>query len=682
MPRPCTTCRGQARAADNHVRAEGRVMEDVNMEDIDIDAPADPVSLLCEIKHLEQRHVDGQAILLDLDAGQNQNHLSRDWWFSHYALCTIRSYSDTGRLVDHALYVNSQSLRDFLQAVIGDLEADGSGGMEIIVKAPFFPLFYNLERLTSHSKRFAPFVYSRPETELLLSWIRGHFRREIELVESNAANPETTTIPFESLWAAFPPRSIVCPLVVHISQAARVVECWYVSGGACPSLVLKAEYVDWDGESMGLRDFEIAIESYAGAKRLVDLSVRPVKSMKNPSTVRNYLLDCGRKFESYTGMRLKQYDGIAIAHDKRVHISGHIMLDDKSYCRSRNITPAPMRKITRVPKQVSARPELTTNTANQLSEDDAMITALTMRGIYLNDDLPAQFVVASISDVQWNEQCLDELVMNSETKQTLQAHMARQDKANDGDSAAAEGPREKQDQGFVCILSGPSGVGKTTTAVTLSASAQRPVYRISGRRLDTFSLDGEVYLSEAMSRAAEWGAALLIEEADHLLGNQALREVLLRALDRQHASIVFLTTTTTTRTLEPEDWRLGAPHQEVRLRLSYPDEAAQLQLWQKALRARSRHVGGAPELDWLRGLARDYPFNGWQIEFAVGRACEAVAGADGYPRFAHLDEGARAAANPGAAGGGGPGWGAEGRGPTGPLRGPEEASARLFRSRP
>ncbi|KAI1491757.1 P-loop containing nucleoside triphosphate hydrolase protein [Biscogniauxia mediterranea] len=681
MPRPCTTCRGQARAADNHDRAEGRVMEDVNMEDIDIDGPTDPVSLLCEIKHLEQRHVDGQAILLDLDGGPNQNHLSRDWWFSHYALCTIRSYSDTGRLINHALYVNSQSLRDFLQAVIGDLEADGSGGMAITVKAPFFPLFYNLERLTSHSKRFAPFVYSRPETELLLSWIRSHFRREIELVESNTANPETTTIPFESLWAAFPPRSIVCPLVVHLSQAARVVECWYVRG-ACPSLVLKAEYVDWDGESMGLRDFEIAIESYAGTKRLVDLSARPLKSMKNPSTVRKYLLDCGRKFESYTGMRLKHYDGVAIAHDKRVHISGHIMLDDKSYCRSRNITPAPMRKTTRVPKQVSARPELTTNTASQLAEDDAMITALTIRGIYLNDDLPAQFVVASISDVQWNEQCLDELVMDSETKQTLQAHMARQDKANDGDSAAAaEGPQEKQDKGFVCILSGPSGVGKTTTAVTLSASAQRPVYRISGRRLDTFSLDGDVYLSEAMARAAEWGATLLIEETDRLLGNKALREVLLRALDRHNASIVFLTTT---RTLESEDWRLrlrALPHQE-EVRLSYPDEAARLQLWQKALRARSRHVGGgggggAPELDWLRGLARDYPFNGWQIEFAVGRACDAAA--DGYPGFAHLDEGARAAANPGAAGGG---WGQRGVDRSVKGTGPEEASARLFRSRP
>ncbi|KAI5927248.1 hypothetical protein F4810DRAFT_706624 [Camillea tinctor] len=320
---------------------------------------------------------------------RNLNRMSRDWWFSNYALCTIRTYSDTGRFLDHALYINSQSLWDFLQATIGGLQTDGAGGMELVVKAPFFPLFYSLERLTAHSKRFAPFVYSSSETELLLSWVREHFKHEIELTQNHAANWETAAVPFESLWIAFPPGTIICPHPVHVAQATRVVECWYI-GGARPLLVLKTE---------------------------------PIDAMKNPVAMRNYLRECGRKFENYAGTQLKQYNGIAIAYEERVRVSGHIMLDAKSYFRSCNTTPTPMRKITRVTRSAAAKPELITNLTYRLSEEHAMVTALTMRGICLHDDLPAQFVVSNIADVQWEEGCLDSPVMDNATKKELQAHM-------------------------------------------------------------------------------------------------------------------------------------------------------------------------------------------------------------------------------------------------------------------
>ncbi|KAI0601434.1 hypothetical protein F4775DRAFT_589652 [Biscogniauxia sp. FL1348] len=472
MTRLGTTDRGQARAADNHARIECLVMEDVDMKYIYIDAARDPV------------------ILLDLDGGYNQNHMSRDWWFSHYTFCTIRSYSDAGRLINNALYVNPQSPKDFLLDVIGGLE------------------------------------------------------------------------PVDQLPAAEDP---VSPRSASFSGRSR-------------SRVS-------DGESTGVRDFEIAIESYVGAKRLVELSVRPLKYMKNPSTMKSYLLECGRKFESYTGTQFKHYHGVAIAHDKRVHISAHILLDDKSYCRSRNITLTPMRKIMRVPNQVTARQGLTKNTLYQLPEDDAMITALTLRGICLSHGLPAQLVVASIADIQERR------------------------------TAATARPRRTrgQDKEFVCVLSGPLGVGKTTTAVTLSGSAQRPLYRIPGRPLDTFSLDGDDYLSKA------------------------LRELLLRALDRQQrdASIVFLTTTTRTIKLDGGRLLLRAPCQEVKL--AYPDEPARLQLWQKALR-------GCAGAGSAAGAGARLPLQ----RVADRRACAADGGGmDGYPgRLAHLDEGARAAANP------------------------------------
>ncbi len=104
-------------------------------------------------------------------------------------------------------------------------------------------------------------------------------------------------------------------------------------------------------------------------------------------------------------------------------------------------------------------------------------------------------------------------------------------------------------QGLIILLHGPPGSGKTSTAETIAAHTQRPLYSITCGDLGLEPQAVEQQLEEHTARADKWGCVLLLDEADVFLmqrtwkevDRNALVSVFLRQLE-YYSGILFLTT--------------------------------------------------------------------------------------------------------------------------------------------
>ena len=167
----------------------------------------------------------------------------------------------------------------------------------------------------------------------------------------------------------------------------------------------------------------------------------------------------------------------------------------------------------------------------------------TIDGFNMQNKRWEELEVSRISDVTWNKEAFDNLVVEPFTKTLIKALVMQQlEKEKGTDLIAGKG------QGLIVLLHGGPGTGKTFTAETVAEIAEKPLYRVTCGDLGTEPTEVEKYLESVLYLGKIWDCVVLLDEADvyleersmESLARNALVSVFLRVLE-YYEGILILT---------------------------------------------------------------------------------------------------------------------------------------------
>ncbi|KAJ5719268.1 hypothetical protein N7493_007723 [Penicillium malachiteum] len=226
-----------------------------------------------------------------------------------------------------------------------------------------------------------------------------------------------------------------------------------------------------------------------------------------------------------------------------------------------------------------------------------------------------------ISDVKWNREAFQSLVMERKSKELIQALVTSQIEAEKAtDLISGKG------SGLILLLHGGPGTGKTLTAESVAEIAEKPLYRVTCGDVGTNAEQVEKYLESVLYLGRIWGCVVLLDEADVFLEQRSLED-----LERNALVSVFL------RVLEYYDGilvltsnRVGtfdeAFRSRIQLALHYPNlgPSQRFRIWQTFIdKLSNMSTDEQIDIDDLRDnlhLLKEEKMNGRQIRNVITTA--------------------------------------------------------------
>lgn len=195
------------------------------------------------------------------------------------------------------------------------------------------------------------------------------------------------------------------------------------------------------------------------------------------------------------------------------------------------------------------------------------------------------FYIDLVSDVVWGINALDSLVLPDKQKELILSLSESQRENRDAFDDVIRG----KGKGFIILLSGPPGVGKTLTVEALAETLRVPLHTVNSGDLGSSSNEVQSNLSRILELAAWWNAILLIDECDvflesrstHDLERNKIVSIFLNALE-YYEGILFLTS----NRIDNID---QAFQSRIHVSMVYPDHTtkSRREIWRNLLRAMS-----------------------------------------------------------------------------------------------
>jgi SpoVK/Ycf46/Vps4 family AAA+-type ATPase len=215
----------------------------------------------------------------------------------------------------------------------------------------------------------------------------------------------------------------------------------------------------------------------------------------------------------------------------------------------------------------------------KVPEEEVHFCAPTVFGYSFAAKKWGRFAVDKFTDIQWNAEAFDHLVLSEEKKTLIKSIIYADQLGLITDIVTNKAG------GFIVLLHGNPGTGKTLTAEAASEKAQKPLMMLSAAELGFKAVAVELNLRNILEICKLWNAVLLIDEAEVILEERApgdiqrngMVSVLLRLLE-YHQQVIFLTTNHITRIDPAVRSRIGAA-------IEYPDLNidAREQIWTRFL---------------------------------------------------------------------------------------------------
>ncbi|KAL2811668.1 hypothetical protein BJX63DRAFT_271422 [Aspergillus granulosus] len=373
---------------------------------------------------------------------------------------------------------------------------------------------------------------------------------------------------------------------------------------------IEGRYLEYDGKTFGMGTMAAEVESFKGARKITSLGCYPLKYHREAEEVKAKLIERGKKFVALRGMNYRFHKGMAFYKKKRtvikVNINGRVMIDPAIHRRinpnypistvrpkdpdflgdsddsdagcccvsgsesdqpqaQRRDSDSPQYKY-KVVRDKDGRPQVVAvevdengneiqkenmdevgdASEREFTEEELLIASPVVLGFAFSEKLWLEFSISGISDIEWNEDAFQSLVLPDNQKSIVKALVESHTfcaAQNIDDVIQGKG------KGLVAVLHGPPGTGKTLTAEGIAELLKRPLYMVSAGELGTDSRTLEAELNKILDIAHSWGAVLLLDEADIFLEKRTIQDIhrnalvsiFLRLLE-YFQGILFLTT--------------------------------------------------------------------------------------------------------------------------------------------
>lgn len=156
----------------------------------------------------------------------------------------------------------------------------------------------------------------------------------------------------------------------------------------------------------------------------------------------------------------------------------------------------------------------------------------------VTDRTAAGFLVDSIQEIDWSVHAFDRLLLRSQYKKMILAFVKSHLNSVDDFDDVIKGKGEishyanvhdfaniKLGQGFIMLLCGDPGVGKTLTAESVAEEMKQPLYAMTAGELGSNTDDVETSLQRVLNLCAKWHAVLLMDECDVFLEQRSATDL-------------------------------------------------------------------------------------------------------------------------------------------------------------
>ncbi|KAL2840684.1 P-loop containing nucleoside triphosphate hydrolase protein [Aspergillus pseudoustus] len=521
-----------------------------------------------------------------------------------YALVVrnAKCYNGTKSLEIHSIVVQSDSLKKFLADVFKAYPSLTLALSRVEFHefhAPFKPFIHRWQQLTDARDTQVLDEATKAHVDLLYNVLEEELRDVISQKNDLIANGVIT---YNLLHAIFEPDEPIYS-VVDGRQRAFVFQTGY-HDARNRSYSISGKYIDFDGKEFGFVDNAFSIPVYEGTTAITSLPVFPLKYHHDHAAHKSY--------------QYKQYEGVADGYyynkEIKFNVKGRIVIDTEAYSTF-NPDPTPL-------------PTL----SDTLTDEHRLIATPIVRGYALSNKKWLEFYLDGVTDIVWNSHAFDSLVLphaQQDLKQLILAFANAQSKKLKAFDDVVQG----KGRGFIMLLSGPPGVGKTLTAESVAEVLKVPLYVLSAGDLGTDAPQLENKLKDILSIVPKWGAVLLLDEADVFmearsnadLQRNELVSIFLRLLEyyekyRNNADeltqiiawgLLFLTSNRP-ENLDP------AFESRIHVAIQYPElnTTARRQIWSQFLSGADVEAFSDDQLDLLAEIA----LNGRQVKNVVKTA--------------------------------------------------------------
>ncbi|RDW62492.1 hypothetical protein BP5796_10794 [Coleophoma crateriformis] len=518
----------------------------------------------------------------------------------------------THQVALHSITVHSPVIRKVLHSTFEGFEGLNTQLKQLTFKAPFYPFYYRWHRFEKLCG-----IEQDPETKHLLDLLYPILSEEIlPQVEAMTDLTQNKVMSFDYLWTIFAPGMEVYTSLDGQDRLMELTDSRYGASMSGEFFTLECRYIDCDGSSFGYLSSSVDINKFEGVKKIVDLDAFPGHLYPDVEHLVDRLHTRGEKLEQLNGFRHMSYSGFYTARSSRQIRKRHVEnsrviidpytfnlygapgpglrpIESQSDSHSESAHNESLANIDSViykatdqafrkyqnalAKYQKRRTEDSLSSVQPLSPKHRLLCTPVVRGYCLAFKTWAEFYVGNVNQIRWSNNAFPKLVLPHGYKEIIRAFVQEQLSRDDGFDDIVQG----KGLGFIMLLSGEPGVGKTLTAESVAEEMRQPLYLMSASELGETATEVEESLEQVLELANKWNAILLLDECDVFLEARTttdirrnrLVSVFLRQLE-YYRGVMFLTS----NRIDDFD---PAFESRIHLTIHYPplDTSSRLHIW-------------------------------------------------------------------------------------------------------